>query len=89
LKASQTDIAGLAGMCLDHLVADPELLGRFMVEAGYDPGTLRQALGSDGLRSGLIDYFARNEPIMLAVCDTNGIRPEAFMAVWHRLNPSM
>jgi hypothetical protein len=89
LKPQRPELAELARMCLDHLVADPESLGRFMVEAGYDPGSLRGALGTPDFKAGLIDYFARNEPMMLAVSAANGIRPEDFMAVWHRLNPSV
>lgn len=56
--------------------------------AGYSPAGLRAALGSDQLVHGLIDYFAQNESLMLALCANRGLRPEEFMRVWHRLNPA-
>jgi len=89
LKPQRPDVSELAQMCLDHLVTDPEILGRFMVEVGYDPGSLRAALGTAEFEAGLIDHFGRNEPMMLTMCAANSMRPEDFMAVWHRLNPAM
>jgi hypothetical protein len=77
----------LGEMCLTYLTNDPEQLAEFMTISGYDPTALRAALGSEQLFRGLIDYFASNEPMMLAVCANNGISPEAFMRVWYKLNP--
>jgi len=86
LKPQRPSLEALADLCLSHLAQDPELLGEFMVEAGYDPAGLRGALGSPGFHAGLIDYFARKEPMMLALCTANSLRPEDFMAVWQKLN---
>lgn len=77
----------LGRMCLDHLAEDPARLAAFMQLAGYDPAGLRAALGSRQLAHGLIDHFAANEALMLAVCTANGLRPEDFMRVWHEANP--
>ncbi len=79
-------VEDLGGLCLDHLAQDPELLGRFMAEAGYDPARLRSAVGSRDLAAGLIDWFATNEPAMLALCAANRLKPDDFMRVWHRFN---
>jgi hypothetical protein len=49
---------------------------------------LRRAVGSQHLASGLIDYFASNEPLLLSLCANNQLKPEDFMRVWHRLNPA-
>ena len=38
--------------------------------------------------SGLIDYFASNEPLLLALCANNVLAPETFMRVWAKLNPA-
>ena len=38
------------------------------------------------LQHGLIDYFAANEAILLALCVNAGFSPEIFIRVWHRLN---
>ena len=86
--ASKTrlDVAELGGLCLDHLAQEPEQLARFMSIAGYDPPALRAALGTKALALGLIDYFAGNEPLMLALCAGNSLRPEDFMRIWQRHN---
>ena len=79
----------LGAMCLGYLAEQPEALGAFMAEAGYDGRTLMAARGSTGLAHGLIDYVARNEPLLLAFCSNAQIAPESFMAAWRRLNPQM
>jgi len=78
----------LADLCLGYLAENPEELARFMEHAGYDPAALRGAVGSRQLAAGLIDYFASNETILLALCANAAIRPEEFMRVWYRLNPA-
>jgi hypothetical protein len=80
--------APLADACLGYLANNPDELLAFMQYAGLDPDALRHSVGSPGLQRGLIDYFASNEPILLALCANSGLLPEQFMRVWHRLNPS-
>jgi hypothetical protein len=82
------EASALADLCLGHLAEDPGQLAEFMGFAGYDPTALRRAVGTRQLANGLIDYFASNEPLMLALCANNSLRPEEFMRVWHQLNPS-
>lgn len=77
----------LAGLCLGQLAEDPGQLAEFMGFAGYDPTALRRAVGTQQLATGLIDYFASNEPLMLTLCANNGLKPDDFMRVWHKLNP--
>ena len=84
----QPDTGTLADTCLGFLAENPEELLRFMEFAGYDPASLRRSVGSAQLQRGLIDYFASNESILLALCANAGITPDAFMRVWHKLNPS-
>lgn len=78
----------LADLCLGHLAENPEELAGFMDHAGYDPAALRRDVGSRQLAIGLIDYFASNETILLALCANASIEPEAFMRVWQKLNPA-
>jgi hypothetical protein len=78
----------LADLCLSHLAENPELLGEFMVQTGTSPDALRKSVGSDTLGRGLIDYFAQNEPLLLALCANARIAPESFMRVWAKLNPA-
>ena len=80
--------SALADTCLGYLAENPEELLAFMQSAGLDPAGLRRAAGTPGLERGLIDYFAANEPIMLALCANTDLSPEQFMRVWHRLNPT-
>ena len=80
--------ASLADACLGYLAENPEELLAFMQYAGLDPAALRGSVGTPALQRGLIDYFASNEPILLALCANAGTSPEQFMRVWHRLNPS-
>ncbi|ODT68497.1 MAG: hypothetical protein ABS75_20205 [Pelagibacterium sp. SCN 63-23] len=80
------DVSALADACLGYLAENPEELLAFMQQAGLDPQSLRAAVGSERLQLGLIDYFASNEAILLALCANGGFSPEAFMRVWHRLN---
>ncbi|SFZ81942.1 Protein of unknown function [Devosia enhydra] len=77
----------LGELCLGYLAENPEALAAFMAETGYDGRSLMAARGTPALASGLIDHFARNEPLLLALCSNAGIAPERFMAVWQRLNP--
>jgi hypothetical protein len=82
------EVETLADLCLGQLAEDPAQLAEFMGFAGYDPTALRRAVGTRQLAGGLIDYFATNEPLMLMLCANNGLKPEDFMRVWHRLNPA-
>jgi hypothetical protein len=75
-------------LCLGHLADDPAQLAEFMSATGYSPAGLRSAVGSDNLARGLIDYFAQNESLMLALCTSSGLRPDDFMRVWAKLNPA-
>ncbi|WP_158625994.1 DUF3572 family protein [Arsenicitalea aurantiaca] len=79
----------LADLCLGHLAEDPAQLADFLGATGYDPQSLRAALGSAELQLALIDYFASNEGLLLAFCANADLAPETFMRVWHELNPSM
>ncbi|NGP17672.1 DUF3572 family protein [Devosia aurantiaca] len=83
---SEPDISHLADACLGYLSENPEELLGFMQNAGLDPQSLRAAIGTERMQHGLIDYFASNEPILLALCANQNITPEAFMRVWHRIN---
>ena len=87
-EQAETSVASLADACLAYLAEHPDELLAFMQFAGLDPDALRRSVGSRALQHGLIDYFAANEPILLALCANSGLSPEQFMRIWHRLNPS-
>ncbi|MGV8830732.1 MAG: DUF3572 family protein [Devosia sp.] len=79
-------LASQADICLSYLVENPEELLAFMQHAGLDPDALRGAIGTPALQRGLVDYFASNEPILLALCANSAILPEDFMRVFHQIN---
>jgi len=85
---AETSVQALADACIGFLAENPEELLGFMQHAGLDPASLRNSMSSPGFQRGLIDYFASNEPLLLALCANTGMAPEEFMGVWHRLNPS-
>ena len=87
-ERAEPSLGPLADACLGYLAEHPEELLAFMQYAGLDPDALRHSVGSPALQRGLVDYFASNEPILLALCANSGLSPEEFMRVWHRLNPS-
>ncbi len=83
---STPDVSALADACLGYLAENPEELLAFMQHAGLDPQSLRASIGTERFQHGLIDYFAANEAILLALCANAGFSPEIFMRAWHRLN---
>lgn len=87
-KTQHLTIASLADLCLGQLAEDPQQLAEFMTLTGYSPQALRSAVGSNQLGRGLIDYFAANEPLLLALCANNNLKPDDFMRVWAKLNPA-
>ncbi len=78
----------LGELCLHHLAENPAQLGEFMTMTGYSPDALRKAVGNAALDRGLIDYFAANEALLLAVAANNSFKPDDFMRVWAKLNPA-
>ncbi len=78
-----------AGAALSYLAADPQELSRFMAATGYDPAQLRAAIGSNELAMAAMDYFAANEPALLAMCSNMKLDVAQFMACWQRINPPM
>ncbi len=87
-KNGQLTPQHLADLGLAYLAEDADRLAEFMVASGYTPDALRAAVGSEHLALGVIDYFAQNEHLLLALCAHRGLRAEDFMRVWARLNPA-
>lgn len=83
----ESEIESWGSACLDHLASEPELLARFMNLTGMDTGDVRARAGTCEFSMGLIDFFASDEAALMALCANAGRRPEAFMRVYHRLNP--
>jgi len=80
-------LAALAQAGLDWLAGDVEELSRFMAECGYSPDGLRVAIGTRPFAAAGIEYFARNEPQLLAMTANAGIATSEVMGLYWRLNP--
>jgi hypothetical protein len=87
-KSIELTPSALGELCLHHLAENPAQLAEFMGATGYSPNALRKAAGTPGLDLGLIDYFASNEALLMALCANSSFKPDDFMRVWARLNPS-
>ncbi|MGJ8529734.1 DUF3572 family protein [Maritalea sp.] len=83
---SESFVDEIANACLSHLVSEPDLLGQFMAETGISADEIRLGV-DDQIKTGLFDFFAHNEPAMLAVCANAQISSEQFMRAYYKLNP--
>ena len=88
LKASQPSIDEIADLCLTYLVSNPEQLADFMSITGISSSDLKRAAADGTLAIGLIDYVVQNEPLLLAICQSASISPDAVMRAWAKLNPA-
>jgi hypothetical protein len=69
----------LAILALGFLAQDPERLGRFLSLAGIGPDRIRQAAADPEFLAGVLDHVASDEPLLLAVAEHIGVKPEAVM----------
>ena len=86
LKQPRPTLTELADICLTHLAQNPEQLSEFMGITGLSPDALRKAVGTRSFATGLLDYVAQNEPLLLAIAEGSAIRPETIMTVWAKHN---
>ncbi len=69
----------LAIDALGWLAGDEEALERFMALTGVDPGQLRQAAADPAFLTGVLDYFANDERLVVAYATHAGIPPERLL----------
>ncbi|WP_035871085.1 DUF3572 family protein [Cucumibacter marinus] len=81
------ELEQIAGACIDFLASDPEMLARFMADAGIGPDALRRGLSDGSLTPGLIHHFAHDESALVAMCANKGLTPERVMRAYYSLNP--
>ena len=86
-KAWENELEAVSEACFSYLVQHPQDLQRFMAETGYDPDSIGKAVGTRALALGMLDYFVRTEPLLLAMCANAGLEPERITTLWQRLNP--
>jgi hypothetical protein len=72
---------GVTGLrLLAHVVADADLVGRFLALSGLDADALRARADDPGLLAALIDFVAAHEPDLLAAAEALALKPQAIIA---------
>jgi hypothetical protein len=84
---TREDAEALALAALDFLGQDGERIGRFLSLSGLDPGTLRKAAAEPAFLSGVLDYVAGDEALLLAVAEAAGVVPERVGEARRLLSP--
>jgi hypothetical protein len=81
----------LAISALSFLASEPDHLGGFLAATGVGPGDIRKAAHDPNFLSGVLDYFAGDEALLVAFADHAGIDPgeierarAALGGVWER-----
>jgi len=81
----------LAIAALKLLASEPEYLGGFLAATGIGPTEIRAASRDAHFLAGVLDHFAGNEPLLVALAQDQGIDPNdieraraALGAVWER-----
>ena len=80
------EAADLATDALGYLSGDMEHLGRFLALAGIGPAELRGAAAEDGFLLGVLEFYMGHEPLLLAFCESRGLRPTTFAIARHALD---
>jgi len=66
----------LAIQALAFLAEDPERLGAFLAASGIGPEMIRDAAADPQFLAGILDHVVADEPLLVAVADYAGIRPQ-------------
>lgn len=83
--ASAEQAEAVAVQMLGWIVAQPDLLSRFMAMTGVDPGSIRQAASEPGFLVGVTDFVMAHEPTLMAFCTENEMQVEHVVACHQRL----
>ena len=75
----------IALQALSYLVAEEDVLQRFMDLSGVDAVDLRQRADEVEMLAGVLDFFLGFEPQLLQMCETMGLAPDAPAQARHRL----
>ncbi len=69
----------LAVQALGFLAGGPERLGRFLAITGIGPEMIRRAAADPSFLAGVLDHVASDEPLLIAVAEHTGVKPEVLM----------
>jgi hypothetical protein len=90
-RARRQAAEALAIAALAFLASEPEHLGGFLAATGVGPDQIRGASRDPDFLSGVLDHFSRDEPLLIAFAQHQGIDPTeveraraALGGVWER-----
>ena len=86
-RLRRTDAAALAIKGLGFLAEDAERLDRFLVLSGLDMANLREAASQPSFLPAILDYFAADEPLLLAFATWAEQDPEIIAKAREILSP--
>jgi Protein of unknown function (DUF3572) len=72
---SRDGAESLAVQALAFLAQEPERLGQFLAASGIGPEMIRSAAADPGFLTGVLDFVAADEPLLLAFAQHAGIDP--------------
>lgn len=70
----------MALQALGFLLADAELLGGFMAQAGLSPDDLRQRAADPDLLAAVLDFLLADDGLVIGFAASLNIRPETVLA---------
>ncbi|MBI3435578.1 MAG: DUF3572 domain-containing protein [Proteobacteria bacterium] len=74
---SADDAQALAINALAFIAAEADRFGRFAAFTGIGPADIRRAAREPGFLSGLLDYIANDEALLMAFAADAGVDPAA------------
>jgi hypothetical protein len=66
----------LAIQALSFIAGDPDRLGHFLAITGIGPEMIRAAATDPGFLAGVLDHVISDEPLLIAVAEYAGVRPQ-------------
>lgn len=82
-------MADLTPELLAYLAANEEELAQFLNLTGTQPDQLRAMVQSPDFARALLDYYLSNEPLTLAFCAHEGVKPGDLVRAFQNLGGVM
>ena len=77
---SRDQAEAVAVSILNWMIADPDMMGRFLALSGLEASSIRAASMEPGFHAGLTGFVMAHEPTLMAFCEENDIKAERVAA---------
>jgi hypothetical protein len=84
---SQSQAEEIAIAVFGRITCDEERLGRFFDLTGLRPDGMREAAASPGFFENVLDHAVSYEPLLIAIANELGMKPERIVAAHACLTP--